>query len=286
MTNIFNSGVDWITLTNKRGYAPEAGLDLVFSEHSLNPEAWAVGGYSGLRCTETGLRYGERKGRDGKVEEILIASGKFSSEIAGSNWDLYANCTRIDFQVTVYLDSPEPHLAKAWYEEFEAAFEAGETMTGRRKRALILSDTGETLYVGSRKSGRKFFRFYDKSHDYGADRGTVWRQEVQYGRRFADKALWFFRTASEEDRVEAMAEMVFAEFMGAMSKSLIWTPGDAVDIIVEPAAEESGIQKRLEWLRACVRPVVERLDNAGYAHDALAALFGDAGSWVAWPRED
>lgn len=270
---IFNSGVDWLTLTGELKDDAEFQLSGLFEAMSVNPEQWGTMGYRGRRCSETGVRYGNRQRKDGGTDELFIASNAVAGEaveLMGSS--PIANCTRMDLQVTVYLSTPDPDLAKNQYEKIQASKSVGNSIVGRRKTSLIQSDTGDTLYVGSRNGGRKFFRFYDKSHSYGCDRGLVWRQEVQYGRRFANNILETYTSWPGNVRQEKVIELVAQEFEEAAGFSMIVSLSDSVELIPEETDEEGGIEGRLRWLEKCVRPVVAKMEKAGYGKETREAL--------------
>lgn len=270
---IFNSGVDWLTLTGELRDDARFQLSGLFEAMSVNPEEWSTMGYKGKRCTETGVRYGSRQRISGETDELFIAS----NAVAGEAVDFlvnkpFVNCTRMDLQVTVYLPEAEPDRAKNAYEKIQATKAIGQSVVGRRKTSLIQSDTGDTLYVGSRKGGRKFFRFYDKSYFYGCERGSVWRQEVQYGRKFANNVLETYTSWPRDMRQEKTIELVAQEFETAVGFSMVISMLDSLELIPEQAEKESGIEGKLRWLKKCVRPVIVEMIKAGYSREAIEAL--------------
>ncbi len=271
--NIFDSGVDWVTLTSSATTEQvERCLVDVFEQEAVHTEAWRFQGYRGRRCTETGIRYGIRNGVVSEADGLLVASGRFSSAVANipPDW-LHVDCTRLDLQVTVFLEKPDVGLAERLYKKAVASKKEGASVVGRRSVSLVQSESGSTYYVGKRTSGRKFFRFYDKSIDYEAELGTVWRQEVQFGRKCATEALWRMHQVGENDRTEWIIRQVCAEFDAAIGFSLQVGAHDTVDLICEQK-KQVGIPGKLLWLRRCVKPVLSKLVNAGYAEEALKAL--------------
>lgn len=272
---LFNSGVDWITLSVK-GDPGAIQFSKVWDDHHIVPKKWVAMGYTGYRCSETGLRWGDRVSPEGEMETILIASGKPSDELARDYIpSCDARCTRIDFQATLFLDDPRSNLATDLYRGLRLAKDIGKSRTGRRQLSLIQSETGQTLYVGSRSGGSKFFRFYDKSYAYDCDPGTVWRQEVQYGRRYSQQAYERLLDKEFDERDDWIVAIVESEFIEAMGESLVQVALlDDREVIPGDRAIKGSIEARLRWLKTCVRPAVASLRNQGYDLEAMQAILG------------
>lgn len=259
---------DWITLTEVVGDG-KSELQQKWFEISAGEFAKKTswGGYSGYALEDRNIRCGQRN-REGVIDVILTASGTHSLDVvaafAGSMMPGGINVTRFDLQTTIELQSPNADLAKDTYNYVQSAKEAGILLSGRRKLTLYQSDTGQTLYVGSRKSRGKLFRFYDKSLAYGKPLGTMWRLEVEYKRETAGSA---FRRHAEGGNVYDIVASEFAENAG-----LNLVGANSVETVKVVEGPESGTKQKLAWLRKCVRPVVNRLILMGLEEDVYRAL--------------
>lgn len=290
MTDITSTSCDWITLTKiwddaevQENY-PKGFYSLLrytYQNVSVVSQDWGSLGYKGEQCTETKIRYGRRLRDGGILDEILVGSGKASDMIVD---DIPATsdvkCTRFDMQTTVYMDKPKADVAATLYAVLVASKVAGASITGRRKCSLVQSDTGQTLYVGKRNSGRKFFRLYDKSADLQAPIGSVWRQEVQYGRNYSHNAWEWYK--SNRDNQDAQEKMVSGEFKDAMNFTLT-NAGMETELIPASETEQGTIKSKLAWLTKCVRPVVAFLVASGYEKEVVATL-GLAGALPRSPK--
>ncbi len=292
---IVSSSSDWITLTETwsaremedRAKGGETLLQGCFKAIALCEEDWGTMGYQGLQCTETKIRYGTREERTGGQHEILTGSGQTSDEVVDfMPVQNSLRCTRFDLQATVYLPSPDVDIAGTLYHSLMREKYKGVSKSGRRALSLIQSDTGQTLYVGKRKSGRKFFRLYDKSVELQAPLGTVWRQEIQYGREFAQNAWEWFKVHRFD--MSAHIKMVNTEFTAAIDYSMMSDQGYTSEVIPEVIREKGTIGSKLSWLRRCVRPVVAFLGEKKYGQEAVEALglASEKGGTEAIPQEE
>lgn len=277
---IYNSGSDWYTATNVLTDALlKEPLMSVFTDLSETNTRWSAGGYKGKQDINGHLKYGSRSREDGAVDELLISSAEQSdiTIAAISDTHLY-KCTRLDLQVTVQLDQPDPKLSSEMYDELMARKGVGEQPTGRRKVSHVRSETGDTLYIGTRKTGRKFFRFYDKSTDLGMERGRVWRVEIQYGRDLADLALETYQDIKNNEM--GVINLVSAEFFDATGLTVI--PGGDIgfEVVSSDVANLRTIEAKLDWLRRCVRPTISLLLNEDLQAEMMQALgLKPSGNW-------
>lgn len=269
---LFNFGLDWLTLTNVindgSGVPP---LMPVFQDLTRVTTKWGAGGYQGKQDKDMGLKYGSRLRKDGRADEMLIATGYNASKLVDAIPDpTRYRVTRVDIQTTVQFLEPRPYLARVLYGEIKEAKAKGESITKRRKVVLVQSETGETLYLGSRKTGRKFFRLYDKSDDVGLGLGRVWRQEVQYGRDLAQEALE--RYLNIHDNPGAIISLVCAEFQDAMGYSLINHVKQEPEVVSGTAKPETTLEKKLKWLETCVKPTIALMIYEDLEKEMLTAL--------------
>lgn len=269
---IFNSGLDWLTLTNVVDDETEIQpLTSVFRDLSGVNVKWNAGGYRGDTDPDTGVKYGSRLRRDGRADEILILPGKSS----GLALDEITNiteyrATRLDIQVTVTLDDYDEDVANDLYDRMTELKGGDAKILRRRKVTLVKSSTGQTMYLGSRKSGRKFFRVYDKSYDLGSDKGTIWRQEIQYGRYLAQDALERYLPIAK-DRYARIA-LICAEFQDALWWSLHDHIGDLPEVVSETEKPKPTLFAKLQWLETCVRPTISLMIEEDLEQEMLYAI--------------
>lgn len=275
---IFSSGSDWLTLTNVVDDESDIRpLARVFDDLTGVSTRWTAGGYKGSVDPDSGIKYGSRLRKDARADEILICPGRTSDMAIEEIPDPLAyRVTRLDLQVTVTLDDYDENIASDLYDGIMTSKEQKRTILGRRKLALLKSSTGQTLYVGSRKSGRKFFRVYDKSNDVGAGLGTIWRQEVQYGRYLAQEALERYLSIMGDGY--GVIGLVCAEFQDALWWSLHDHIGDLPEIITEDEKPLPTLSSKLYWLETCVRPTITLMIDNDLEEEMLSAL-GLRGWW-------
>ncbi len=269
---VFNSGVDWYTTTNVINDEQQSTtLMLKFLGLAGVKDKWSGGGYSGWSDPDTGLKYGSRSRRDGQADEVLIAPGPQSATVVERTWNVgQFRATRIDLQMTVILDKPYPSLAEEMYSEIETRNQFDTSVLGRRKMVLVKSTTGQTLYIGSRRSARKYFRLYDKSYDYGSELGLVWRQEVQYGRKIAEDAAR--RYVAIKDSPTGIIDLVSAEFFDACKQLLYRRTEGAAEVVLETEKQVVPLQAKLDWLERCVRPTISLMIEHDLREAMLSAL--------------
>lgn len=260
-------GIDYVSMTTSSYRSSEdfshvlKALELGLQDEGFVTKTWRMVGYTGWRTGP--LAYGVRLGD----QTYARWSGPRSIWLL-RYVDMPVKVTRIDLQVTHRLHRPDPDLAKSMYERVNALADGGNLPF---KASLIRSGDGDTLYLNSR-SGPRFLRMYDKSPAFeGAEKGEVWRWEVEYKRGAVYPAL---------DRIYdpetgfldylTIADLVYSEFVkkGALIPKQGYTTVDLPKI--EP--KHVTIDGRLEWLARCVRPVLTELAGAGYGEEALDAL--------------
>lgn len=269
---IFSSGADWLTVTNVLDdYQVHLPLMTAFLRLAAVEKEWKSAGYKGLQCLDTEMKYGSRLRDDGRADEMLVSPGAHAGVLLEhmKNIDDY-RVTRLDLQVTVFVDKPDENIAVRLYDKLSRMSAVGTSPLGRRKVSLVRSETGQTLYIGSRQTGRKFFRLYDKSHDVGASLGQVWRQEVQYGRDLAQGAAkWYVQAANKG---QSVIDLVCAEFMDCADFSLVPTDEVVAEDFAEKPADHTVLGAKVEWLRKCVRPTIALLIEHDLLDEAKEAL--------------
>ncbi len=265
-------GLDWLTLTNVvRNDDRPPPLLVHFACAAEVTTKWAGNGYKGRWDEEHGIRYGSRHRKDGSSDEILTMSGEQTSHLVDKIENvLDYRVTRMDLETTVELEEREANLAGKWYDAIMARKRLGTSVTGKRKVSLVQSDTGQTLYVGARKSGLHFFRFYDKSLPLGAELGQIWRQEVQYGSLLAEEAFKWYVPRREEGA--AIINLVSAEFSSHVGFTLLSPTKTGPEVNFKPLRKKTTLQKKLDWLSTCVKPTIALLLEHEMENELMAAL--------------
>lgn len=157
----FTPAIDWITLATYdfASYTKLAAEVRRFFGKGWRPGRWLQ--YDGYKHND-GCFYGHAMQSNDKEHYVMRASGAMAHELffhLRNNWsdgqDVLGHCyaTRLDIQVT---SDPPP-----WWQVRHLHDFYKQRM---RKVSMIQSETGSTLYMGSRTSGR-FVRFYEKHLD-------------------------------------------------------------------------------------------------------------------------
>ena len=269
---IVSFGPDWYTGTNiLNDDGQSTSLFALFSDVSEGHKKWRAGGYKGLECLKTGIKYGSRLRKDGQADEIFIASGSSSRDalVHLDGQDRY-RATRFDLQITIKFNNRNAMMASDLYDTLRVRRRLGTSPIGNRKMSLIRSEAGDTFYLGSRTSKKRLFRFYDKSYEMRGYPGEYWRAEVQYGRDKAQAALgWYF---DAKPSAENIVDLVCSEFFDACEWSptpqYVYAPSDFPSL----PEEQTTLGKKLTWLKTCVRPTVGMLVNEGMEGETLEAL--------------
>lgn len=258
------SGIDWLTLTDVIRPGSNTVSELltlwgILAKDCNAKDVW-IGGYAGqeIRFSEGLLRYGCRE-REGNVDLMLVGTstlGALLADIAPRD----VNVTRIDFQVTIEFSAPNPNYARDLYDSVLSQY-GGKSKIGSRSLSIVMSDTGQTLYIGKRSSRGKFFRIYDKSKDMGSeDRGRYWRFEVQIGRKYASSA-WLEVWQGQGNL--GVVKYVRDEFGKLLGDNIPLLGQPQQGLIVTTVSTQADNERRLRWLYRCVRPVLQGLISSG-----------------------
>lgn len=259
-------GVDWLTATYTHG-RPSAAIAVLAdrwqrdrSQDGFDLKPWAWNGYRG--SVVDGVTWGTRD--DGS---ILRLSGKFARQHFLAATSFATNVSRIDLQLTAYNSSWPTGLATSVNLGVAGhpAVISGQTQTTITRH----TPSGETLNIGSRSSNR-FFRIYDKAAESGGEYEVgTWRYEIEYK---ADRAYRLAkrleRGITNDQEILELLSAAFAEYnviTPIVSKPMGWKERDI--------ARTTDDQRRLEWLRTCIRPCVVRMHEA-FSADVLAEALG------------
>lgn len=262
---IIESGVDYITATSgsKAGFNAftEIGEQCLLEERRagniINQKN--IEGFSGY---QSGSVFA---GAFNGMMMLVLSSG-----IAKENYiDVVRhakNISRLDVQVTVAMNPPEPNLA----EKAEAkALRYKSVRGGKREIELRRNDArGKTLYFGRRVSDR-FGRLYDKGRESGLDYyADAWRLELQLRRRYAKQtAMALLNDEARESNLEAVVLNYFAG-CGVTRKGANLPRMYCCTRI----QGDSDANRMRRWLHSQVRPTVARLIELGQAQEAIESL--------------
>ena len=207
-----------------------------------------------------------------KIDTLLGITGDLSDATLEEMLSFTLRATRVDIAATFFLNTPIPDYASQLYDARMVQGESGRTP--RSMWQLRQSETGDTLYVGKRGTG-KFIRVYDKSFQYTGmqERGYIWRFELEYGIGFAD-TLW------QQLRIEQENERDVKDYMIRRLWGDCYQKGVQLPCRVE-ALDSNELRKDkipsdktryLTWLNRTVRPVVQWMVAMGYGEEVSEAL--------------
>ena len=185
--------------------------------------------------------------------------------------ELDGYATRLDIQATFKHSQPVPDLAKLIH---EARLSRGNT------RGIHISDfryisgrDGDTLYIGNRQSSM-LLRVYDKSFEYGLDRGIVWRWEMQYNKEKARRIWWELDQLPRESAVfkDYFCKRLFEDcYAKGVRLPVEYGPLDLSDSLVL-SKKATDRERYLKWMRETVSPVVKWMVARGEQEMVLEAM--------------
>jgi hypothetical protein len=265
----YNACLDWVTLvgedmdgeTKPMKEAVNQMENLVKEHGAWRP--FKMQGFTGQTCGPLSAGF--------KGDSFIIRVSGFSADSIETLIPSFAVCkpTRVDYQATIKLESPDKGLASR---SFSAMQKVNGLQGPKRFLAFFTSNT-DTLYVGKRTSP-VMLRLYDKTPDVnlvtGSNHplGSFWRYEVEYKRQYAKVA--FDTWLESKNRTELIEGTVSSEFLkrGAPSFGSVQEYGTALKAYIAPTTTNSN----LKWLKTTVRPVFQRLIESGLEREALMAL--------------
>lgn len=262
---VMECGVDWITATVRNGTEQRALARLADdwlldrSCEGYEVKGWRWNNYSG--STTDGISYGKRD--DGWIIRL-------SGSMAVRHWLTVAtwahNISRFDIQTTI-LDSEgkDEHAARGFsLLALDHRIESGFTTS----RYTESTPDGSTLYVGSRTSDR-MLRLYDKSAESdGEYPKRCWRYEIEYkGPRALRVAERIRNDAHQVQAVFDALQTCYSDWgLGIPANRPAWLWRDV------GITHTSDDERRLDWLRRCIRPLVGRLTEAVGVDKVLSSL--------------
>jgi len=207
-----------------------------------------------------------------KIDTLLSVTGDLAEVTLEEMLGFTLRASRVDIAATFFFTTPIPDFASQCYDARMAMGEAGKVP--RKQWKLIQSENGDTLYVGTRGTG-KFIRVYDKSFQYSgtSERGYIWRFEMEYGVGYAD-TLW------QQLRIELENERSIQDYMIKRLWGDCYQKGIMLPVKVE-ALDTTELRKDkrptdkdryLSWMNKTVRPVVQWMIAMGYGEEVSEAL--------------
>lgn len=267
---LISLGIDWITLTQRRGdeitplhrlAEPILAMERTDGNY-IRP--WASYGYEGFHCGQVDV--GSR--HDGEIARL---SGGRAHESWTMLFPFSSSCSRIDLQMTIrYRDEVRKVLARAY-----RAAKRHRPDCGKPAIVTLLSSTDGscTIYLGKRSSNQ-MGRIYDKGVQSRLEvfSGCV-RFEVEYkGPLARSVARWLYHHPSRVDGILGQCSQFFSS-RGVSSRITsidrqVPLPSYVLDGCQAPADDA----KSLRWLHASVSPTVARLVHDGKLDQVLDAL--------------
>ena len=265
--------IDALTVTSKSvaGRAMIAGIYSMFSDESENlafSKNWQALGYKGYQCDS--VRYGKRldgsalfsTGGDAmKITHILINDYDYTS----------LHTSRVDVCIDVCLAKP----LRGWLRGLRENSDFKDLHAKeKRETKLIESSTGDTLYIGSRVSGR-YGRIYDKSLAYGVALGYVYRFEIET-KKLVAPALFKRLFPEQEDSTYSWDNFPYRVRGIIQSQMLAWginiKLSDKTSEVIKAETRISTVESQLQWLSRSVAPMISKLSQAGYKQEAFEAI--------------
>lgn len=208
---------------------------------------------------------------EGEQGALIQASGAAAHELFRQAVPV-DNVARLDIALTVWFDRYDERYGRRLYEDVRQHRTWFHTGRPYKLRFIDGAGDGDTLYIGSRGSGNRFARVYDKWKESG-DEGYqyAWRVEVELSGDRANEAARILARGEADDT--ACSAIVAAEMQryhivlpaGVKSSAPLRTPN--------PVEEDSGT-RRLVWFQKQVRPSVEKLIAEGVKRETLLKALG------------
>ena len=171
--------------------------------------------------------------------------------------------TRVDLAVTVLLDKPKPNLVRDTLETHQKGLVSPKYQCNLR--TILNLEGGDTLYTGKRDK-ELLLRLYDKgvqSKLEGIKVGEYWRYEVEFKGNYAERARSSLVLNNfSHEYIRALVSRIFNE-----RAIPVLFGSSTTNNKLQSVAKVSDNQRRLEWIRQTVSPVVKQLKLAGYGSE-------------------
>lgn len=273
MVGAWHADIDYLRLTMKPGGYDEDTYRIYgaiwrdtvaqITGGDTAAEEWRWQGYTGKTARGVSFGYGPAG--------AIIQASSTAAAILGDQAVPWDNCTRVDVQLTFWLNEYDGNVARRIADQVNDARGQG---AGRRARPRYINGYGEgdTAYIGSRSSNR-YIRVYDKERESGDTEGyaAAWRFEVEYKDDLAP-AVW-----EEAPRRGDRSIWAYSVVAAEMARNGVLLPRLAPErrrVKLPGGAAEDRNARALRWLSTQVRPSVERLLAEGYELSYIAELIG------------
>lgn len=266
---LIESKVDYLTATCLKNQlhegqsfsrALEWAYDAVQVEHrkgnDLSP--WRSESFEGMRSGQLCV---------GRNEAGLLF--RVSGEFAATHWRTIfhdaSNVSRIDCAATVRLTDRWSDLSRVHHDE--ALQYQKDHASHMRVTRIDGGKHGNTLNIGSRSS-EGYGRIYDKWLESGLEAyHDCWRYEVEFKKKSALYTAAYLASEPCDGLAPADIALSWLRKRGLRS---VPAPSQSVNILTP--SKPSDEDRRLEWVRKCVGPLVRSLLDVGRGNDVLAAL--------------
>lgn len=230
-------------------------------------------GWFGTRCGK--FQWGSNDAESNQKGWVfVIAEGSLANDVLRDFAFLATNCSRVDLQVTAWLENMDDDIANIAY----------DFLDDRAKRGLKRSKTGtaplfnqrktgenggDTLYLGSDASkSRLKARLYNKAkraEKIGSNQqyyANSWRWEIQLADEYAQNFLaWFIVFVADGLNPLDNPQLIAGMVTGYFHDKYVPIP-DLRDINPLPLPklkQKSDLERRWEWLARQVKPSVRDL---------------------------
>lgn len=264
-SKLVDVGVDYLTLTSRestRYLEWKEAFNFCAAEEQARGNKWhdaRLLGYEGEQCGHVFI---------GKRTDGYMA--RLSSGAADHYGLLFSpdacHCTRIDLQVTLEFEWPQPEMLRKAYEFAKVQ----PVKNGRPPLYTRLENSlgGGTLYVGSRSSMR-YGRIYDKGvEELSQVAGKTYRWELEVKDTLADQAVAMLTGGGENQR---QILGILGDFFSTRALPVHWNIPSMEEHFEIPRVtiEDAG---SLRWLAGPVAKTFARLAATVGFEEALRAV--------------
>lgn len=265
-------GIDWVTVTSSVLGNRTKSVALI-SETSEYLKEEIFGDIPRKTIKSGGKRHwvcGELTYKSNEYGNMLSVSGGKASEAWATLSTLVSDVhfSRLDLALDCALQTSAPTVLRAMY-----AY-CTEHQHQSDKRAippvLISNDLGDTLYLGSRQSPL-FLRIYDKSKEYGLQRGSVYRFETENKQHRGDRLAKVMAENSYN-----LADWITGQTVRDFESRGVGLPRKFARAENLPSLEVAITtdEATLRWYRRQVSPSVKRLLSNGVPRENVEKALG------------
>lgn len=259
----YGAGLDWLTYSSPTD-AEGIRSFCKFGRHMMQS-------YEGIEGNRTQQKIGAYNGyRVGDISFVqraydkhcmLVATGKVAEKLAMEviTHNVAGKPTRIDAQTTSRAIRPNPEYIEQCRQYAIAT--RGQKGAGRRKGiSLFDSASGSTGLAVNSRSSAKYGRSYDHEAKHNSYKGfRLWRHEVELKEQ---AALHFWEMYRDHDKKSSLCAAVVKDFFEDARIMLPWL-GDVDALKVIATKETSDADKRLEYFRRVVAPMMFKMQQEG-----------------------